>query len=276
MIRIKRSILGLILFFSACSLFAQGNLLVTPVRVIFENGKMREDLNVSNIGRDTAVYMASFLHYTMLQDGSFRELAKTDTTIAFADDYLRIFPRRVTLAPNESQVIRVQFRKPADMKPGEYRSHLYFRAEKDVMPLGVKDPKIDSTKMAVRITPIFGISIPVIIRNGNLNMKIRLSDVSLSSVNDSVARLKVSINREGERSSYGNLKVTYVPDKGKSIEVGQANGIGVYTELKKRDFVMLLQLKNGLKLMSGKLVLRYVSPDEDGNKEYAKTEYKLQ
>lgn len=275
MTRSKEITLVLFLSLSITSIFGQGNLLVTPVRVIFDNGKVREDLNVSNIGKDTAVYMVSFLHYTMLQDGSFKELAKNDTTLTFADEYLRIFPRKVTLPPNESQTIRLQLRKPTDMKPGEYRSHLYFRAEKNLNPIGMKDPKIDSTKMAVRITPIFGISIPVIIRTGNLNLTMKLSDVSLSAVNDSTSRLKVSIRREGEKSSYGNLRVIYIPDHGKSVLLGQANGIGVYTELKQRDYTMFLHLTNGLKLTSGKLELRYVGTTDDGNKEYAKIEYQL-
>jgi P pilus assembly chaperone PapD len=254
------------------NIFSQGNLLVTPVRVIFENGKQKEDLNLTNIGKDTAVYMVSFIDYKMLEDGSFKQLDKPDS-VTNAVRYLRIFPRRVTLPPNQSQIIRMQFRKTPDMKDGEYRSHIYFRAEQEVNPLGMKDLKIDSTQMAVKITPIFGISIPVIIRTGNLKLQLSLSDVSLSAINDSTSNLKVTINRSGEKSAYGNIKVDYVPEKGSKIQVGITNGIGVYNELTKRKFSMLLHLSNEKRLNAGKLVISYLSSAETGNVELARAEY---
>lgn len=253
--------------------YPQGNLLVTPVRVIFENNKVREDLNVTNIGQDTAVYLISFLKYRMNQDGSFTELSKEDQAVASAEELLRIFPRRVKLPPNESQVIRMQYRKPADLPTGEYRSHLYFRAEKNLIPLGLEQQNSDTAKMSVRITPIFGISIPIIVRNGDLTHKMSISDVNVQPVNDSVMHMSIMLNREGDRSSYGNLKVMYHPEKGKPIEVAIANGVGVYTEINKRSFSMPLQLSKGLTFGSGKLIITYTTPYEDGNKELAKSEF---
>jgi len=254
--------------------FSQGNLLISPIRVIMENGKQKEDLTLTNIGKDSAVYFISFLHYQMLVDGSFKQLDKPDSATC-ADNYLRIFPRRITLPPNESQTIRLQFRKPADMKEGEFRSHLYFRAEKDVSPLGVIDVKSDTMHMAVKITPIFGISIPVIIRNGNTEAKISLSDVSLTAVNDTASRIALSINRIGNKSVYGNISVEYVPTTGKSIQIGVANGVAVYTELDKRTFSLLLDLTKDVNLKNGKLLIRYTMRKEDGGKEMARTEYIL-
>ena len=127
-----------VFFLLICSqgMFAQGNLLVAPIRVVFDDSKQREDLNLSNIGRDTAVYLISFVHYKMQEDGGFQQLSDTDPLpTPRSDTYLRIFPRRVTLAPGESQVVRLQYRKEANMKDGEYRSHLYFRADKNATPL---------------------------------------------------------------------------------------------------------------------------------------------
>jgi hypothetical protein len=269
-------IFSLLLLQGVQQVFSQGNLLVAPIRVVFEGAKQREDLNLSNIGQDTAVYLISFIHYQMLENGSFRQLENTDSLpTPRSDSYLRIFPRRVTLPPGESQVVRLQFRKPAGMSDGEYRSHLYFRAEKEVTPLGMRTAGADSSNLSVSITPIFGISIPVIIRSGNLNLDIKLSDVSLAVLNDSVYNLGVVINRTGNRSAYGNLRAEFVPDKGTSFEVGLANGVGVYTELNKRIYNLPLRIKNGAKLKGGKLVITFTSPADDGSKELAKTEYRL-
>jgi len=254
---------------------AQGNLLVAPIRVVFEGTKQKEDLNLTNIGQDTAVYLVSFIHYQMQMDGSFKQLDNVDSLTTRADKFLRIFPRKVVLPPGESQTIRMQFRKPAGMANGEYRSHLYFRAEKEVTALGMSTAQADTTKMSVSITPVFGISIPVIIRNGNLEYKMSLSDVNLTAVNDTVSNVSFLINRKGDRSSYGNLRVEFVPASGKAFDVGLANGVGVYTDLESRRFNLSIRNRAEQPLKNGKLVIRYSLPREDGETELAKTEFRV-
>jgi P pilus assembly chaperone PapD len=254
---------------------AQGNLLVAPIRVVFEGTKQKEDLNLTNIGQDTAVYLVSFIHYQMQMDGSFKQLDNVDSLTTRADKFLRIFPRKVVLPPGESQTIRMQFRKPTGMANGEYRSHLYFRAEKEVTALGMSTAQADTTKMSVSITPVFGISIPVIIRNGNLEYKMSLSDVNLTAVNDTVSNVSFLINRKGDRSSYGNLRVEFVPASGKAFDVGLANGVGVYTDLESRRFNLSIRNRAEQPLKNGKLVIRYSLPREDGETELAKTEFRV-
>jgi len=254
---------------------AQGNLLVAPIRVVFEGAKQKEDLNLTNIGQDTAIYLISFIQYKMKEDGSFLQLENADSVMTRSDKYLRIFPRKVVLPPGESQTIRMQYRKPTDLKEGEYRSHLYFRAEKEASALGMNTANADTTRMSVSITPVFGISIPVIIRNGNLDYKMSLTDLALTTVNDTVSSLTFNINRAGLRSSYGNLKVTFVPAVGKAFDVGMANGVGVYTDLSARKFNMYIRNKVDQKLKNGKLVITYSTTREDGDKELAKAEYKI-
>lgn len=270
-------VLGLFALLTGYTQFvsAQGNLLVAPIRVVFEGAKQKEDLNLTNIGQDTAIYLISFIHYKMKEDGSFLQLENVDSITTRADKYLRIFPRKVVLPPGESQTIRMQFRKPTDMKDGEYRSHLYFRAEKEVSALGMGASKSDTTKMSVSITPIFGISIPVIIRTGNLSYKMSISNVALTTVNDTISNLTFQINRSGDRSSYGNLRVEFVPAVGKPFDVGAANGVGVYTDLSARKFNMYLRNRYDQKLKNGKIVIYYNSSKEDGGAELAKTEYKI-
>ena len=270
----RKNITFLLILFITSVAIAQGDLLINPIRVVFEGQKQNADLNLTNIGKDTAVYMISFLSYKMLQDGSFIQLEKPDTTIS-ADRYLRLFPRKVILPPNESQTIRLQLRKPSSLKLGEYRSHIYFRAEKEKTPLGMKDLQIDSTKMAVSITPIFGISIPVIVRNGNLTNQLSLTDVTLQNVNDSISKLNITINRGGNKSAYGNLRVEYHPIKGQKTDIGFANGIGIYPEIPKRDFSLFIKTTKTMNVDGGKLIIRFLAPNEDGGMELTRSELNL-
>lgn len=255
-------------------MIAQGNLLVAPIRVVFEGSKQKEDLNLTNIGQDSAIYLVSFIHYQMQPDGSFKTIESADSFKMNAD-FVRIFPRKVTLPPGESQTIRLQSRTPSELSNGEYRSHLYFRAEKEVSALGMSTSNADSGKMSVSITPIFGISIPVIVRKGDLKFKTSITNPKLIVDNDSVAHVAFTINRTGERSSYGDLRVSFIPTTGKAFDVGAANGVGVYTDIASRQFNVPLRIQAGKPLKNGKLVVRYLLPREEGETELAKTELQI-
>jgi P pilus assembly chaperone PapD len=110
---------------------AQGNLLITPMRVVFEGNKQKSELNLANVGTETATYSISFRQYTMTEQGQLLLIEIPDSTQMLASPYLRVFPRQVTLAPGEAQVVMLQCRRKKDMLPGEYRSHIWFRSEKN-------------------------------------------------------------------------------------------------------------------------------------------------
>lgn len=241
---------------------AQGNLLITPIRVVFEGNKQKEDLNLANIGKDTAIYSISFVQKNMKENGSFVNIDKSDSGQMSAEPYLRIFPRKVTLAPGEAQVVALQYRRKPDMAAGEYRSHLYFRSEKDYKPLGMGNAERDSTTLKVQLIPIFGISIPIIIRTGAVNVSAALSDLKLDIQKNTIQNLKLTIHRTGNISLYGDIKVQYVPLQGKPYQIAIAAGVGVYTEINKRQVVVKLNNTSGKPLKNGKLKVQYISKGE--------------
>lgn len=253
---------------------AQGDLLVSPVRILFEGNKQKEEINLVNIGNDTATYSVSFLQYSMKDDGSFVLIGKPDDGQFFADSYLHVFPRQITLAPHEAQVVRLQVRRKPDMAAGEYRSHLYFRAEKETKPLGLEAVK-DSKLMSVQITPVFGISIPVIIRIGDVKVESTLSDMRIEMQQDTIANMKLTINRKGNISVYGDIIADYIPAKGKPLEVGLVRGVSVYTSTNKREFSVRLKNLKDVNLKTGKLRVRYISPKDTPFILYAEKEIDL-
>lgn len=255
---------------------AQGNLLITPMRVVFEGNKQKAELNLANIGAETATYSISFRQYNMTEQGKLEANEKRDSSQMFASPYLRVFPRQVTLAPGEAQVVMLQCRRKKEMPAGEYRSHLWFRSEKNYEVLGKgENPKLDSNQLSVTITPIFGITIPVIIRTGEVNVSTSLSVMKLEIKQDTIPYLSLSINRSGNISIYGNIIVEYVPSQGKSYQIGVIKGIGVYTNINKRDISIKLNKTPGLSLKNGKLKVRYTSSDESKYVVYAEGELEL-
>lgn len=253
-------------------IFAQGDLLITPTRVVFEGNKQKEELNLLNMGKDTATYSISFVQKNMKEDGSFVNIEKPDSGQMFATPYLRIFPRQVTLAPGEPQVIMLQCRRNADMPTGEFRSHLYFRSEKDYKPLGMKNSGKDTTLLSVQVIPIFGMSIPIIIRSGSVNASVVLSDLKLEIQQDGVQNLKLTINRTGNISAYGDLIIQYIPMQGKPYQIGTVAGVGVYTNINKRNIAVKLNSAPGKTITDGNLKVQYVSNGETKRVVYAEAE----
>lgn len=237
---------------------AQGNLLLMPRRVIFEGSKKYEELNLANTGRDTARYVISFMHIRMKEDGGFEEITQPDSGENFADKFVRYFPHSVTLGPAESQVIKIQLTRTNELVPGEYRSHLYFRAIPPGLPLGEKPTAADSG-ISIRLVPVFGISIPVIIRVGESTCEVSLSDLSLEKAEGKTSTLNLTFHRTGKMSVYGDLRVDHISVEGKTTVVGEIKGIAVYTPNASRKAKISLAATPGVNYKKGKLHVTYTS-----------------
>ncbi len=261
----KRIILALTillfaLFFVPFDAMAQGGLLLTPRRVVFEGKQKTKQITLVNSGQDTSTYYISFVQYRMNEDGSFDKITEPDSGQVFADKYLRLYPRRVTLAPDEAQVVKVQLRGYNKLPDGEYRSHLYFKLQNNVNALGEEGNK-DTTTISIKLIPIYGISIPAIIRKGKSTTKVNLSDITTTMLNDTTPALNITFNRSGNFSVYGDVKVDYFPSDGEEpVEVGIVRGLAVYTPNKLRRFT--LPLDNKFDYKKGKLKVVFTSKSD--------------
>ena len=268
---------GLLLFsiFFTPSLLAQGDLLVTPRRVVFSGSQRVVELNLANTGQDTAQYNVSIIQYRMTEEGAFEEITEPDPGQFFADKNLRFFPRIVTLAPNEAQTVKMQVINQDRLAPGEYRSHVYFRAVPKETALGFENQNQDTTSLSVRLIPIFGITIPVIIQVGESDTEVSLSDLSVEAVNDTTNRLHMTFNRTGNMSVYGDLKVIHIAPDGSETNVGTVNGITVYTPNALRKFRFDLDRTKNVNYKSGKIRITYSAQSDVAPKTFATAELNL-
>ena len=268
---------GLLLFsiFFTPSLLAQGDLLVTPRRVVFSGSQRVVELNLANTGQDMAQYNVSIIQYRMTEEGAFEEITEPDPGQFFADKILRFFPRIVTLAPNEAQTVKMQVINQDRLAPGEYRSHVYFRAVPKETALGFENQNQDTTSLSVRLIPIFGITIPVIIQVGESDTEVSLSDLSVEAVNDTTNRLHMTFNRTGNMSVYGDLKVIHIAPDGSETNVGTVNGIAVYTPNALRKFRFDLDRTKNVNYKSGKIRITYSAQSDVAPKTFATAELNL-
>ena len=236
-----------------------GDLLIAPTRVVFEGRLRTAEITLVNIGSATATYRITFVHLRMDEQGGTKEIetAGAEPGERFADQLIRYSPRQVTLEPHVAQTIRMQVRKPDDLEPGEYRSHLLFRA----VPSAAPDLETTGNPAAfsVQLTALYGVSIPVIVRHGDVSATATLSDLDLVPPSGAEATpvLRFRIDRSGNESIYGNLTVTFVPAGGRASVVGLANGVAVYMPNPVRRAAIPLRVPPGTVLKNGRLHLAY-------------------
>lgn len=267
MMRRAAIIFGLLL---ACATgIGQGDLLVSPIRIVFEGKKMNQEIVLVNTGRDTATYNVSFIQNRATDNGSYERIETPDPGQHFASDYVRFFPRKFTLAPGEPQILRMQFRRTPDLKDGEYRSHLYFRGEPPVKELGAEtDAATEASGISINLIPIYGVSIPVIVRYGEVNVKITSTEPELEMKNDSTALLRFTLLREGNCSVYGNLNILYDGPGNNSEILKVISGVSVFTPNALRNFELEFPRPPGVNFSEGKITVRYSSSNDAKQETY--------
>lgn len=267
---------GIILFlaFQPVTALGQGDLLITPSRIVFDGTTSSQILNLANTGNDTARYLISFIQYRMTEQGAFEEITTPDPGQQFADKHVRYFPRNVILGPNESQVVRIQTVSSGKLSPGEYRSHLYFRSIPEQNLLGEEEQPSDSTTISVKLVPVFGITIPVILKVGESTTKTTISGLYLTK-NDDKPMLTLTINRTGNMSAYGNLTVDYISPEGQITEVGMVKGVAVYSPNRRRQITLPLTFPNGMPYGEGNLRIAYSAASDLDTTTLAQTDIAL-
>ena len=249
------------------NVLAAGQLMVSPTRIVFENGERTKQVNLINNGSETGRFRISFVRRKMTADGKIVELAENEPGM-FSDEFVRFSPRQVTLQPGQSQTVRLMLRKKRGIADGEYRSHMLFQSLPDPAASDINELAGNKSEgLSVQLIPVIGITIPVIVRQGTLNSSVTLSDFEIKQANTVRASpvLSLKINREGASSAYGDFRVYFTPNGGTPVTVGQINGVAIYTPLTSRTVEIRLQTPPGFSLSNGELHISYLKPGKDEN-----------
>lgn len=222
--------LPLALFASVPAVAGIGDLLVAPTRIVL-NGSRGAEIVLSNIGDEVATYRISVELRRMKEDGSLEDVPTANERETTARNMILYAPRRVTIAPNEPQTIRISARAPKGLPDGEYRAHLLFRAVPPPRP--VTAPK-EVKGIAFELIPIYGVTIPVVIRMGNLQAKVGIANVQLTSQGGKPA-VALDLTRAGDRSVFGDVRV-FKP--GVKDPIAVQRGVAVYTEIGARHVII--------------------------------------
>lgn len=239
-----------------------GDLLVAPTRIVL-NGSRGTEIILSNIGDDVATYRMSVELRRMKSDGSLDDVAEANDREKTAQAMILYAPRRVTIAPNEPQTIRIAARAPAGLADGEYRAHLLFRAVPPPRPV---TRQAEVKGVSFELIPIYGVTIPVVIRLGNLSAKVGIANVALAKSNGKPA-VSLDLTRAGDRSVFGDVRVFKVGIKN---PIAIQRGVAIYTEIETRH--MLIPLDPALAASAaGPVTVDFVETTDNGPVSLAET-----
>lgn len=243
--------------------FNVGDVTVAPTRIIFEGRDRTAEVILINQSEKTHSYSLQFINLRMTESGEMQQISLQEPGDFFADSMIRFTPRRVILEPKKSQVVRLQLRKPAGLAPGEYRSHLVFQVvpstDKDE---GLENPQpLEEKTLGIQLIAIYGVSIPIIVREGLTSAKVALSNIEvIHSPENAAPLIRFGLERTGNQSVYGNIEAEYVQQGRTAIIVGKIKGIAVYTPNAKRIVTLPLKLPDGVSLKGGTLRVRFLDP----------------
>lgn len=228
------------------------NLNISPKRVTFDRARRSATVYIYNQGTAPATFDITLVDRAMLPDGQIFSLADAAAkpeqkavadNVKSAQGLLQISPRRATLAPGQGQTIRLRVAGLTE-QAGEYRSHLTITTIPPAdLGLTAEQAALGSpNELRFQVNSVFGLSIPAIIRAGDLDVRAAIENARVDYVNISLdgvsppkrtAMLSFEIVRVGTSSLFGNIEIRSQGKKGDPI--GIARGVGVYPEIARRQ-----------------------------------------
>jgi len=243
-----------------------GDLLVAPTRIILD-GRKGTEIILNNIGEEPATYRVSVEFRRMLEDGSLEDVKDPSAAEKLAEEMIVYAPRRVTLAPREPQAIRIAARAPQGIQDGEYRIHLLFRAVPPPEPVVAEAAAKQVKGVSFQLRPIYGVTIPVIVRLGNLQATAGISDVQIDKSATGRA-ISLELSRNGTRSTFGEVRVL---KPGVKEPIALQRAVAIYTEVGKRRVIVPVDDRFKGEL-AGPVTVQYAETYDDGSRVIAETQ----
>ena len=247
------------------------DLMVTPTRIVFGERDRSAEVHVVNRGTQPATFRIEFVQMRMDESGAMAEIETPNDKELFADPLVRYSPRQVELAPGEGQSVRLLLRKPEGLASGEYRSHLLFYAVPDADSGNDIERELaaDPKTFSVQIRAIYRISIPVIVRHGELPVSFSMPELSVQRLagDKGLPQLHLRVDREGRRSVYGDIDVYYRAATGGVAQlIHHAKDFVLYTSTDTRVIDTALNIPDGLIQTGGEIHAVYSETADEGRR----------
>ena len=192
---------GLAALLSSVQAAAEARLFIHPTLVMFSGTQRSETVHIVNQGDATGVVELAWVDFAMTPEGGLS--AREGGAPWSLQPFVRYSPRRVTLKPGETQVVRIALRSSGDAAEVEYYSHLRVLTLEDDLQRATARPKTKATA-SLSVEARTAIAIPVVWRNSDAAPRAAITSARpVPGTNE----LVVEVHRTGALSTRGYLHV---------------------------------------------------------------------
>lgn len=171
------SLASFLLLSTAESQARNAELLVSPTRVVFEEGQKFVTVTIRNNGDGVGRYKIDVVDTTMAENGGIKLLEEGVKGEFSAMDNISLSPRSMTLSPDQNQPVRILIKNTGDLQDGEYRSHLQVRMTENDLDLKTGEASKDGATITLK--PKMTTVIPIIVRKGKTEYKVTMDEAKL-------------------------------------------------------------------------------------------------
>jgi P pilus assembly chaperone PapD len=224
--------LVLVAFIGPLSAAAQG-IAIAPTSVFIDARDRTGLLLLMNPNDDPAeVEISTIFGYPVTDSAGAMQLytvKQPDSTVPSAASWVRVFPRRVTIAPHTQQTVRLLMSPPAGIPDGEYWSRLIITARGGKLPVTAA---VDSGLVRIGLSLEVRTIIPLLYRKGKLETGVTLSDLRAEVQGDSLV-VRARLERTGNAAALGTVHGEVV-DAGGRVRKTFTSPISTYYVIKPR------------------------------------------
>lgn len=250
----------------SCSMVAttvaasEASLFLTPQFIVFDDQSTSQAVHVVNRGNRTGVFAVRWIDHTMTEEGRLFTWEDPDRSPWSLQPYVRYSPRRVTLRPGESQLVRIALKKPYDKVPiGEYFSHLNVVTLNKNVEESIRQQEVGKEEEqeagVFRVVARTGISIPVLWRHTRDQPA---AEVEIDQWDPLQKLLALQVKRLGQVSTRGFLHVVIRRGE-KETRLLDPHPLVIYPNISGRK--VKLSLANSM--LSGGQLYVYYSADKE-------------
>ena len=249
--------LAALLLLGLASVPCRADITVSPTFVLFDNASGTQAITVKNTGAKQQVYRVSLVNFRMEPDGRMTRVTTPAEDEHFATgSMVRFAPRELVLAPGGSEVVRLQIVNP---RPGEFRTHMVVQQVPDIDALQAP-PFTPAKGISMDVRAVFGVAVPVLIRQGEPRAEVRLGEAHLAAMPDGAPAVSLRVERSGGRSVRGVLSL-----RRNGKEIASIGGVSIYAPTPYRDVLVPVDAKDLAPLREGKLEASFEEPKEVHN-----------
>jgi fimbrial chaperone protein len=251
-------------FFLSSAAYAQkASLFIHPTKIEMAQKSRGATVHITNRGNATGTFSISWVDMLMDEAGGI-SVQKQGSAWSL-QPWVRYSPRRITLAPGQSQVIKVAVNRRKKAPTKEFFSHL------KVLTLNSNVGSVDASKTsslnnAATVTARSAMAIPVIWRNLNEPAEAIISDVNINTTESTVT---VRVKRLGEASTRGYLQV-YATDARKiTNRLIDPIPVIIYPNIQTRHIKIDINDRLSRAIRDGRLHIVYARDVDDQAQPYA-------